>query len=245
MILYIKNADFSKSNIGKMTLPNTNINIGEGTSKPLLFKYATIGAGEFLGVSFIEKQNPSCFGVIRRATKNTENGHYLYSYQTSEGKTINIPKKPKNISMAIWINMSSVQNINFAIQLVPQVYNNGWKGNPSSGNPNPMSYTKEQLLNIEIGDERSTTKTNSDYFNYQIKSKCIAKETVNEEEWVCLGFVFSNISYIDGSFDESYPLRFAITEAGTLSIGDYFEIANLQVVLSDNYIDPKKDYSSL
>ena len=84
MIIKLKNADFSANNVGKIYIPGTNVNVGEGTTNPLLFKYTdTTGAGEFLGVDFITKENPTVFPIIRKLHKGGT-GKFLYSYLTPQ-----------------------------------------------------------------------------------------------------------------------------------------------------------------
>ena len=168
MIIRLKNADFSASNVGKINIPGTNLNVGEGTTNPLLFKYtSTTGAGEFLGVDFITKENPSPFPIIRRLHKGgTE--PYLYSYLTPDRSTVDFPITPKALSMAFWINKTAWERFikEGYMHCMLQVYDGRWKSVEYGGDdPHPCL-----LEYSELSSKNEITKDiTSTYMNVSVK----------------------------------------------------------------------------
>lgn len=237
MIIKLKNADFSANNIGKIYIPGTNINVGEGTSNPLLFKYTdTIGSGEFLGVEFVTKENPSPFPIIRKLHKGGTDA-YLYSYLTPDKPTINFPLTPKELSLAIWINKTAWERFqeagNLGINL--QVYDNGWKYLSDSGS---IYIRYSELTNM---DER-TQDYNTTYMNASFKRKILDTKVVNGETWLCVGIVFFNLVFNTSTYEANCRPRIALS-FGFMNSSTYdMEIGNLQVVESVDYLDPHKEY---
>lgn len=246
MIIVLKDADFSANNVGKITIPGSNLNIGEGTNNPLLFKYNnSTGSGEFLGVDFITKTNPTPFPIVRRLHKGGTRSN-LYSFMTADRTTINFPSTPSNVSMAVWINKSNWDAIsvpsNNRFEVMFQVYNNGWKdiGTVSASGAGIMTYTR--FCDTENPEQQSTLEDN-DYVNYDImKSKVLDRKTVNGEDWVCVGFVWSGITYNTSAYEANCRLRitfkFNMIQDDTHDI----EIGNMQIVESAGYLDPNTIY---
>lgn len=247
MIIVLKNADFSANNVGRITIPGSNLNIGEGTNNPLLFKYNNAtGSGEFLGVDFITKTNPTPFPIVRRLHRGGTMSN-LYSFMTADRTTIDFPSTPSKLSMAVWINKSnwdaiSVSSRNY-FSVVFQVYNNGWQTSGSSGSlsdAGAMSYTR--FCNTENPEQQSTQGEN-DYVNYDImKSKVLDRKTVNGEDWVCVGFVWSGITYNTSAYETDCRLRISFSFNMMQDATHDIEIGNMQVVESADYLDPNTIY---
>ena len=245
MIIVLKDADFSANNVGKVQLPNTNLNYGEGTSNPLLFKYSTTtGYGEFLGVDFVTKTNPTPFSIVRKLHKGGT-GTSLYAFQTGERTTIDFPLGIEKISMAVWINMSNWKatqgrpsggdnNINLSLQ----AYSSSWQGvNISSG-------FAGRWLESEIDDtsnpEKTSTVSGDSYLNYSIKSKVLDRKTVSGEDWICVGTVFSDITPT-AAVEEGSRIRVRM-QARFMTADQDFEVGNMQVVETNEYLDPDTIY---
>ena len=242
MIIKLKNADFSANNIGKIYIPGTNINVGEGTSNPLLFTYTnTTGDSEFLGVDLIEKENPTIFPIIRKLHKGGTN-NYLYSYLTPQRTSIDFPITPNCLSMAVWINKTAwarFQEGN-SIECILQVYDNGWKflydGDENTQRAASISYdslsnTKEVIANI--------TKT---YLTGSVKRKILQTKVINDETWVCVGIVFYNLMFNTSLYEANSRPRIAIYFSFMNSTTYNMEVGNLQVVESADYLNPYKEY---
>lgn len=243
MIIRLKNADFSAKNVGKISIPGVNLNTGEGTNNPLLFKYNTItGGGEFLGVDFITKENPSVFPIIRKLHKGG-NQALLYSYLTPDRSTIDFPITPSNLSMAIWINKTAWSRFQTGVSVFTcsiQVYNNGWKSatNSAGVNSNPYYISYNSLSSTdEYALDMSST-----YMSASAKRKVLDTKVVNDETWVCVGLVLSNIVYNTSTYEENCRPRIALNFQFMNSDAYDMEIGNLQVVESSEYLDPKKEY---
>ena len=241
MIIKLKNADFSANNIGKIHIPGTNINNGEGTSNPLLFKYLnTTGNGEFLGVEFVTKENPSPFPIIRKLHKGgTE--PYLYSYLTPDRSTVDFPITPKALSMAFWINKTAWERFlkEGYMHCMLQVYDGGWKSVEYGGNdPHPCL-----LRYLELSSKDEITKDiTSTYMNVSIKRKTLDTKVVNGETWVCVGIVFFNLVFNTSTYEANCRPRIALSFNFMNSTAYDMEVGNLQVVESSNYLDPYKEY---
>lgn len=247
MIIKLKNADFSANNIGKIKIPGTNINNGEGTSNPLLFKYKnTTGDGEFLGVEFVTKENPSPFPIIRKL-HNGGTAAFLYSYLTADKATIDFPITPKSLSMAVWINKTAferfIQGSNYFssyFTLLLQVYDSGWKKPEISGGDNAHACI---IRYNELSSENEFTEDlTSKYMNMSVKRKILDTKVINDETWVCIGFVFYNIVLNTSTYEANCRPRIAFNFNFMKSSTYNMEISNLQVVESADYLDPHKEY---
>lgn len=242
MIIQLKNADFSDNNIGKIYIPGINMNIKEGTSSPLLFKNNNeTGSGEFLGVSFVTKENPSPFSIIRKLHKGGT-GTYLYSFLTSERITIDIPIQPSKLSMAVWINMTKwaefTQTGGVTFNL--QVYSNGWKNNINDGGVNnPIRPTYNYLMSSSTENISSFSGT---YYSVDVKSKVLDTQEINGETWKCFGIVFYNIQLNTSEYEENCRLRISTSWSFMNSTSIDMEVANFQVVETDEYLNPTKQY---
>lgn len=241
MIIKLKNADFSANNIGKISLPGTNINVGEGTSNPLLFKYTnTTGSGEFLGVEFVTKENPSPFPIIRKLHKGGT-AAYLYSYLTPDRSTIDFPLTPKALSMAIWINKTAWERFQAgsSMLLTLQVYDSGWKRPSIDGNATHVCnirYTELSNMNEITSDITST------YMNMSAKRRILDTKVVNDETWLCIGVVFYNIVFNTSTYEANCRPRISFM-CNFMNSSTYdMEIGNLQIVESVDYLDPHKEY---
>lgn len=229
MIIKLKNADFSANNVGKIDLPGGNINTGEGTNNPLLFKYSTTtGEGEFLGVDFITKENPSPFPIIRKLHMGGT-GKYLYEFQTAERNTIGINPTPTNLSMALWVNKTIWENLGTSrISLYLQGYSSGWKASSEMN----ITYT-----NISSDNEVTAQVSNAN-FEATFKQKVLARQTLNNEDWVCIGIVLSNITIL-GTFEGAIRMAFMFI---MMTSGTDMEVANMQLVESADYLNPTEEY---
>lgn len=240
MIIKLKNADFSANNIGKIHIPGTNINNGEGTSNPLLFKYLnTTGEDEFLGVEFVTKENPSPFPIIRKLHKGGTRA-YLYSYLTPDRSTVDFPITPKALSMALWINKTAWERFQkgSSILCTLQVYDNGWKTFDTIGDYDPRAVRYTQLSST---DER-TQDVSLTYMSASIKRKILDTKVVNGETWVCVGIVFFNLVFNTSTYEANCRPRIALTFNFMNSTAYDMEVSNLQVVESVDYLDPYKEY---
>lgn len=242
MIIKLKNADFSANNIGKISIPGTNINVGEGTNNPLLFKYSnTTGEGEFLGVEFVTKENPSPFTIIRKL-HNGGTLASLYSYLTQDRSTIDFPLKPKALSMAIWVNKTAWERFQASsyLQFYMQVYDAGWKRADvvSSGDFNASVVYYNNLS----GTDELTSDLSSTYMSMSVKRKILDTKVVNDETWVCIGIVFYNIVLETSKYEANCRPRISLRFDFMNSTTYYMEVVNLQVVESDDYLDPYKEY---
>ena len=240
MIIKLKNADFSANNLGKIHIPGTNINNGEGTSNPLLFKYLnTTGEGEFLGVEFVTKENPSPFPIIRKLHKGGTSAH-LYSYLTPDRSTVDFPITPKALSMALWINKTAWERFQegSTIFCTLQVYDNGWKIFNPIGDYDPrfVRYTE-----LSSADER-TQDVSLTYMSASIKRKILDTKVVNGETWVCVGIVFFNLVFNTSTYEANCRPRIALNFSFMNSTAYDMEVGNLQVVESADYLDPYKEY---
>ena len=242
MIIRLKNADFSAKNVGKITIPGVNLNIDEGTNNPLLFKYTdTIGSGEFLGVDFIKKENPSVFPIIRKLHKGG-NQSFLYAYLHHDMTTINFPTTPSNLSMAIWINKtawSRFQSDGYIIWSIKLYADGRWvNGVTISGDYSPLSIYYNMLSSTkELVGDASTT-----YMSASVKTKVLDTKVVNDETWVCVGIVLSNIVYNTSTYVKDCRPRIAFNFNFMNSDAYDMEIGNLQVVESAEYLNPEKEY---
>lgn len=240
MIIKLKNADFSANNIGKIYIPGTNINVGEGTSNPLLFKYSNAtGTGEFLGVDFITKENPSPFPIIRKLHKGGS-GVYLYSYLTADRTTIDFPLTPKELSMAVWINKTAWEKFQeaSAISFNLQVYDSGWKSLSAGGLNNPLLLDYASLSNMEEYTQDFTTT----YMSVSVKRKILDTKVVNDETWVCIGIVFHNLVLNTSTYEANCRPRISISFSFMNSTTYDMEVGNLQVVETSDYLDPSEAY---
>ena len=241
MIIKLKDADFSANNIGKIYIPGTNINVGEGTTNPLLFKYTTTtGTGEFLGVDFITKENPTVFPIIRKLHKGGT-GAYLYSYLTPQRTSIDFPLTPNCLSMAVWINKTAwarfqeANSMDFSLQ----VYDNGWKFlSDGSGDYNPCVIRYSQL---SVMDEYTQDFTTT-YMSVSVKRKILDTKVVNGETWVCIGIVFYNIVFNTSTYEANCRPRIAMQFRFMNSTTYDMEVGNLQVVESVAYLNPDVEY---
>lgn len=240
MIIKLKNADFSANNVGKIYIPGVNINIGEGTTNPLLFKYKdTTGAGEFLGVDFITKENPTVFPIVRKLHKGGT-GKYLYSYLTPQRTSINFPLTPKCLSMAVWINKTAWERFQktSSMSIFLQVYDNGWKSLQGSGGYNPTAVSYEKLsFTGELTQDITST-----YMSASIKRKILQTRVVNGETWVCIGIVFYNLVFNTSTYEANCRPRIAMHFNFMNSTTYDMEVGNLQVVESVDYLNPDKEY---
>lgn len=241
MIIKLKNADFSANNIGKISLPGTNINVGEGTSNPLLFKYTnTNGSGEFLGVEFVTKENPSPFPIIRKLHKGGT-AAYLYSYLTPDRSTIDFPLTPKALSMAIWINKTAWERFQAGstMELLLQVYDSGWKKFSYDGNATHAC----NIIYRELSNKNEiTSDITSTYMNMSAKRRILDTKVVNDETWLCIGVVFYNIVFNTSAYEANCRPRIAI-KCNFMNSSTYdMEIGNLQVVESVDYLSPHEEY---
>lgn len=240
MIIKLKNADFSANNVGKIYIPGVNINIGEGTTNPLLFKYtSTTGAGEFLGVDFITKENPSPFPIIRKLHKGGTDG-FLYSYLTPQRTSIDFPLTPKCLSMAVWINKTAWEKFQktSSMSILLQVYDNGWKFLYGSGDGNPCAISYDEL---SFTGERTQDIT-STYMSASVKRKILQTRVVNGETWVCIGIVFYNLVFNTSTYEANCRPRIAMQFNFMNSTTYDMEVGNLQVVESVDYLNPDKEY---
>lgn len=238
MIIRLKQADFSANNIGKIALPNVNLNWREGTDNPLLFNYTNaVGAGEFLGVEFVAKDNPSPFPIIRKLHKGGT-ASFLYAYLTANRNSIDFPLTPSNLSMAIWVNRSAWESfqVGSTFKWSYQVYQNGWKFLSDAGGAMQMGY---QRL---ISQEEIIRDLSNDYLSSTVKSKVLATEVVNGETWDCIGVVFSNNKYNTDAYEAGCRPRIAFNLYFMNSAEKDMEVANLQVVETSEYLDPYKNY---
>lgn len=237
MIIRLKQADFSANNIGKIALPNVNLNLREGTNNPLLFNYTnTVGTGEFLGVEFVAKDNPSPFPIIRKLHKGGTEA-YLYAFLTANRNSIDFPLTPSNLSMAIWLNFSKWESFQAgsSIDFNYQVYQNRWKFlSPKGGLA--ISYSR-LLSQTEIIEDVA-----NDYVSLTVKSKALATKVIGGETWVCLGFVFSNIQYNTDAYEAGCRPRISLRYNFMNSAEKDMEVANLQVVETSEYLNPYKNY---
>lgn len=240
MIIRLKNADFSANNVGKINIPETNLNIGEGTTNPLLFKYTdTTGSGEFLGVDFITKENPTVFPIIRKLHKGGT-GVFLYSYLTPQRTSINFPITPKCLSMAVWINKTAWERFQKTsyLHFVLQVYDRTWKFIEASGNYSPTIVAYEDL---SFTGERTQDIT-STYMSASVKRKILQTRVVNGETWVCIGIVFYNLVFNASTYEANCRPRIAMQFSFMNSTTYDMEVGNLQVVESADYLNPDKEY---
>lgn len=237
MIIKLKNADFSANNIGKIYIPGTNINNGEGTNNPLLFKYSnTTGEGEFLGVEFVTKENPSPFPIIRKLHEGGT-AAYLYSYLTPDRSTIDFPLTPKALSMALWINKTAWERFQEAgdLRINLQIYDNGWKF-LSDGGIGYIRYSELTNMNEHTQDYTTT------YMNISLKRKILDTKVVNGETWLCVGIVFFNLVFNTSTYEANCRPRIALAFNFMNSTTYDMEVGNLQVVESSDYLDPYKEY---
>lgn len=229
MIIKLKGADFSANNVGKIDLPGGNINTGEGTNTPLLFKYSTsTGSGEFLGVDFITKENPSPFPIIRKLHMGGT-GKYLYEFQTAERNTIGINPSPTNLSMALWVNKTMWEALGTSrLALTLQGYDSGWKASSE--------------MFISFSDLSSESEITGDYtntnFSVTFKKKVLATQTINNEVWVCVGIVLTDIDVLS-TFDGAIRMAFLFT---MMTSGANMEVANMQLVETSDYLNPTEEY---
>lgn len=246
MIICLKNADFSASNLGKVYFKDINLNTGEGTNNPLMFKYSNAtGAGEYLGVDFVTKENPSPFSTIRKLHKGGT-GAYLYSVQYDNITTLDFPRTPENISMAIWINKTSWESFretgNMVVMLAARkTDNSGWINIATPiGEPRV-----ENILYTELAsqNELSGNLAENVAVSGHIKRKILDTKVVNGETWVCVGIVWYGLAYDTSQILENSVLRIIINCGLMDDAEHYFEIGNLQVVNSPDYLIPDKDYS--
>lgn len=242
MIIKLKNADFSANNIGKIYIPDTNINVGEGTSNPLLFKYTnTTGSGEFLGVEFVAKENPSPFPIIRKLHMGGT-ASFLYSYLTPDRSTIDFPITPKALSMAIWINKTAWERFQAggSMNIFMQVYDSGWKSQtgPGGDTPHVCSIGYPQLSKMD----EITSDLTSTYMSASAKRRILDTKVVSDETWVCIGIVFYNIVLNTSTYEANCRPRIAFRNDFMKSSTYDMEIGNLQVVESAEYLDPHKVY---
>lgn len=240
MIIKLKNADFSANNVGKIYIPETNLNIGEGTTNPLLFKYTdTTGSGEFLGVDFITKENPTVFPIIRKLHKGGT-GIFLYSYLTPQRTSIDFPLTPKCLSMAFWINKTAWERFQKTSSMLTflQVYDNGWKSIKGSGDDNPIAISYDEL---SFTGERTKDIT-STYMSASVKRKILQTRVVNGETWVCIGIVFYNLVFNTSTYEANCRPRIAMQFNFINSTTYDMEVGNLQVVESVDYLNPDKEY---
>lgn len=240
MIIKLKNADFSANNVGKIYIPGMNVNVGEGTTNPLLFKYTnTTGSGEFLGVDFITKENPTVFPIIRKLHKGGT-GVFLYSYLTPQRTSINFPLTPKCLSMAVWINKTAWEKFQktSSMSIFLQVYDKGWKFLKGSGDYSPITVTYEEL---SFTGERTQDAT-STYMSASVKRKILQTRVVNGETWVCIGIVFHNLVFNTSTYEANCRPRIAMQFNFMNSTTYDMEVGNLQVVESVDYLNPDKEY---
>ena len=240
MIIKLKDADFSANNVGKIYIPGVNINIGEGTTNPLLFKYTdTTGAGEFLGVDFITKENPTVFPIVRKLHKGGT-GMFLYSYLTPQRTSINFPLTPKCLSMAVWINKTAWEKFQktSSMSIFLQVHDNGWKFLQGSGDYSPITISYDEL---SFTGERTQDIT-STYMNASVKRKILQTRVVNGETWVCIGIVFYNLVFNTSTYEANCRPRIAMQFNFMNSTTYDMEVGNLQVVESVDYLNPDKEY---
>lgn len=241
MIIKLKDADFSANNVGKIHIPGMNLNVGEGTTNPLLFKYTnTTGTGEFLGVDFITKENPTVFPIIRKLHKGGT-GPFLYSFLTSQRTSIDFPLTPKCLSMAVWINKTAWERFRKTsnMEFILQVYDNGWKFiSGGSGDYRPGLITYEEL---SFTGERTQDIT-STYMSASVKRKILQTRVVNGETWVCIGIVFYNLVFNTSTYEANCRPRIAMKFDFMNSTTYDMEIGNLQVVESVDYLNPDKEY---
>lgn len=241
MIIKLKNADFSANNIGKIYIPGTNINVGEGTSNPLLFTYtSTTGDSEFLGVDLIEKENPTIFPIIRKLHKGGT-ASFLYSYLTPQRTSIDFPLTPKCLSMAVWINKTAWARFQEGrdMEFILQVYDNGWKflvdkdehQRAASISYDSLSNTTEVISNI--------TET---YLTCSVKRKILQTKVINDETWVCVGIVFYDLVFNTSLYEANSRPRIAMKFNFMNSTTYDMEVGNLQVIESADYLDPYKEY---
>ena len=240
MIIKLKNADFSANNVGKIYIPGVNINIGEGTTNPLLFKYtSTTGTAEFLGVDFITKENPSPFPIIRKLHKGGTRT-YLYSYLTPDRSTIDFPLTPKALSMAIWINKTAWERFQktSSMSIYLQVYDSHWNFISGSGGHTPTTVTYEEL---SFTGERTQDIT-STYMSASVKRKILQTRVINGETWVCIGIVFYNLVFNTSTYEANCRPRIAMQFNFMNSTTYDMEVGNLQVVESVDYLNPDEEY---
>lgn len=240
MIIKLKNADFSANNVGKIYIPGMNVNVGEGTTNPLLFKYTnTTGSGEFLGVDFITKENPTVFPIIRKLHKGGT-GVFLYSYLTPQRTSINFPLTPKCLSMAVWINKTAWEKFQktSSMSIFLQVYDRTWKFINGSGDYNPLAVSYEEL---SFTGERTQDIT-STYMSASVKRKILQTRVVNGETWVCIGIVFYNLVFNTSTYEANCRPRIAMQFSFMNSTTYDMEVGNLQVVESVDYLNPDKEY---
>lgn len=235
MIIVVKNANFSDNNLGTIKIPGElyNFNIGEGTTSPKLFTYQQNPIGEFMGVQYEKINNPSPFEYTRKLTL-VNNSKYLYEYLTPDRQSIGINPKPTSLSMAIWINYSEFEltDINRLV-IGLQIFNSGWKLCKSFIITNATFET----YNVEY------SWNNSSYINGKVAAKNLATKTINGDIWYCIGVVFSDLTYIDGSYEEGCPPRIFINNETSLTSELTYHIANMQIVETDKFLDPEKDYN--
>ena len=240
MIIKLKNADFSANNVGKIYIPGVNINIGEGTTNPLVFKYtSTTGTSEFLGVDFITKENPTVFPIIRKLHKGGT-GTFLYSYLTPQRTSINFPLTPKCLSMAVWINKTAWERFQktSSMSIFLQVFDSGWKFISGSGGYSPTTVTYEEL---SFTGERTQDIT-STYMSASVKRKILQTRVVNGETWVCIGIVFYNLMFNTSTYEANCRPRIAMQFNFMNSTTYDMEVGNLQVVESVDYLNPDEEY---
>lgn len=240
MIIKLKDADFSANNVGKIYIPGMNVNVGEGTTNPLLFKYTnTTGSGEFLGVDFITKENPTVFPIIRKLHKGGT-GVFLYSYLTPQRTSINFPLTPKCLSMAVWINKTAWEKFQktSSMSIFLQVYDNGWKFLKGSGGYSPFTINYDEL---SFTGERTQDAT-STYMSASVKRKILQTRVVNGETWVCIGIVFHNLVFNTSTYEANCRPRIAMQFNFMNSTTYDMEVGNLQVVESVDYLNPDKEY---
>ena len=241
MIIKLKNADFSANNVGKIYIPGVNINIGEGTTNPLLFKYTdATGAGEFLGVDFITKENPSPFPIIRKLHKGGT-GTFLYSFMTSDRATIDFPLTPKALSMAIWINKTAWEKFQAEsyMYITMQVYDSRWKNIGASGDSSNACIVRyNELSNTDEIKSDLTSK----YMSASVKRRILGTKEVNNETWVCIGIVFYNIVLNTSTYEANCRPRIAFQNYFMNSTTYDMEVGNLQVVESVDYLNPDEEY---
>lgn len=241
MIIVLRDADFSANNVGKIAIPGSNLNIGEGTNNPLLFKYNNAtGSGEFLGVDFVTKENPTVFPIIRKLHMGGT-GKFLYSYLTAHRSTIDFPLTPKELSMAVWVNKDAWVNFQESgrILISSQVYDSGWKDLTSGGGVNNPCLIKYEQLSVMDEYTQDFTTT---YMSASVKRKILDTKVVNGETWVCIGIVFYNLVFNTSTYEANCRPRISILFDFMNSTTYDMEVGNLQVVESSDYLSPDREY---